>query len=174
MFGFFVGIASLIGLAALKRHHRGHVHHGCGYGHGHGHGCGHGDHDGSGRRGGPWRRRTLWRIFEHLDTTPGQEKLIREQLEQRWAQRDSVSRAWRIAGEELAETLRAEAVDEAAVDQLLARHQDELSDVRKQLARALARIHEALDQRQREHLARFLGSRGFRGRPFGGPYRGFA
>lgn len=170
MFGFFVGIASLIGLAALKRHHRGHVHHGCGYGHGHGHG----DHDGSGRRGGPWRRRTLWRIFEHLDTTPGQEKLIREQLEQLWAQRDSVSRAWRSAGEELAETLRAEAVDEAAVDQLLARHQDELSDVRKQLARALARIHEALDQRQREHLARFLGSRGFRGRPFGGPYRGFA
>jgi hypothetical protein len=172
MLGFFVGIASLIGLAALKRHHRGHGH-GCGHGHGFGHGCGHGDHGGFGGRGGPWRRRSLWMIFEHLDTTPGQEKLIREELEQLWAHRDSVSRAWRSAGEELAETLRGEAVDEATVDQILARHQEGLADVRKQIARAMARIHESLDQRQRERLAHFLGRRGFRGGPFGGPYRGF-
>jgi uncharacterized membrane protein len=112
-------------------------------------------------------------IFEHLDTTPGQEKLIREELEQLWQQRDGVTQAWRSAGEELAETLRGETVDEAAVDQILARHEEGLADVRKQIARSLARIHEVLDQRQREHLARFLGSRGFRGSPFGGPYRGF-
>jgi Spy/CpxP family protein refolding chaperone len=173
MLGFFVGIASLIGLAALRRRYHGRGH-GCGhgYGHGYGHGCGHGDH-GFGGRGGPWRRRPLWMIFEHLDTTPGQEKLIREELEQLWEQRDSVSRAWRSAGEELAETLRGETVDEATVDQILARHEEGLADVRKQIARSLARIHEALDQRQRERLARFLGSRGFRGSPFGGPYRGF-
>lgn len=165
MLGFFVGIASLIGLAALKRHHHGH---GCG--HGHHHGFGHGHHHGF---GGHWRRRPLWMIFDHLDTTPGQEKLIREELEQLWAQRDGVSRAWRSAGEELAEALRGDAVDEATMDRILARHEEGLADVRKQIARSLARIHEALDQRQRERLARFLGSRGFRGGPFGGPYRGF-
>lgn len=169
MLGFFVGIASLIGLAALRRHHRGHGH-GCGHG---GHGCGHGDHGGFGGRGGPWRRRSLWMVFEHLDTTPGQEKLIREELSQLWAHRDSVSSAWRSAGEELAETLRQDTVDEDTVDQILARHQEGLADVRKQIARSLARIHDSLDQRQRERLAHFLGRRGFRGSPFGGPYRGF-
>ena len=169
MLGFFVGIASLVGLAALRRRYHGHGH-GCG--HGWGHGCGSGDH-GFGGRGGRWRRRPLWMIFEHLDTTPGQEKLIREELSQLWEQREGVSRAWRSAGEELSETLRAETVDEATLDQILARHEEGLADVRKQIARSLARIHEALDQGQRERLARFLGSRGFRGSPFGGPYRGF-
>jgi Spy/CpxP family protein refolding chaperone len=166
MLGFFVGIGSLIGLAALKHRYHHHGGHGCGRGYGH-HGHGHG---GPGRH---WRRRPLWMIFEHLDTTPGQEKLIREELERLWDQRDSLARAWRGAGDELGQILRTDTVDEAAIDGILAKHEQGLTEVRQQIARSLARIHEALDERQRERLARFLGNRGWRGSPFGGPYRGF-
>jgi uncharacterized membrane protein len=164
MLGFFVGIGSLIGLAALRHHHR---HHGHGCGHGHGHGFGHG---GPGRH---WRRRPMWMIFEHLDTTPGQEKLIREELERLWDQRDTLSRAMRQAGDELGQILRTDTVDESTLDQILAKHENGLTEVRQQIARSLARVHEALDERQRERLARFLGGRSWRGSPFGGPYRGF-
>lgn len=164
MLGFFVGIGSLIGLAALRRRYHG----GCGYGHG----CGHGHH-GHGGPGRHWRRRPLWMIFEHLDTTPGQEKLIREELERLWDQRDSLSRAWRQAGDDLGQLLRTDTVDESTIDQILAKHEQGLTEVRQQVARSLARVHEALDERQRERLARFLGNRSWRGSPFGGPYRGF-
>lgn len=159
MLGFLVGVGSLIGLAALK-HRR------CGGAHWHGHHHGHGP-------GGRWRRRPLWLLFERLDTTPGQEKVIREELERLWDHADLLRKAGRGAGDDLAQALRGESLDEATADQVLARHEGALVEVRKQVARSLARVHEALDPQQRARLARFLSRRAWHGPPFGGPYRGW-
>ena len=60
---------------------------------------------------------------------------------------------------------------EAALTEMFARHDQRFADVRKAMVESLGRIHEALDERQRETLAAMLE----RGRPFGrgfGPYRG--
>ena len=64
MFGFIIGTLSLIGLVKVLRHGRGWGHgwHGGGYG---------------GRRN--WMLR---RLFQRLDTTPGQEKVITEAFEE--------------------------------------------------------------------------------------------
>ncbi|WP_428268751.1 hypothetical protein [Haliangium sp.] len=163
MFGFIVGVASLIGLSALRRRHGGH---GCWHGHHHHHHHRHG-HGHYGRH-----RRPLWRLFEHLDTTPGQEKLIRDEIGELWERAHDLERHGRQVAEELAEALRAETLEQATAEQILARHEGVLGELRGQAAGAVARIHEALDPGQRERLARFLSRRRWGGPIAGGPYRG--
>ncbi len=154
MFGFMVGIGSALGLVALKRR-----------------GCGHRGHRGHRHHHGR-RARPLWRLFSHLDTTPGQERLIRERVEALWDNAHEIERAGRRAGDELADAIRGEALDADAADEILARHEPVLVGLRKQLAETIAEVHEVLDPRQRERLARFISARGFtRGRFRGGPYR---
>ena len=105
MFGFFIGTACLVGFAALAR--RGRRHHF--YGHG---GCHHG-HRG---RGG---RFFIHRILGRLDTTPGQEKVIREAIA------DLKDEAWSLRSEirgtrsELAQAIRAPELDKALIDRCL-------------------------------------------------------
>ena len=77
MFGFVFGVLCLIGFVSVLRR-RGWRRSGYGYGwHGHGwHGHGRG-WQGRGWRGGGWM---MYRAFEALDTSPGQEKAIRGAL----------------------------------------------------------------------------------------------
>ena len=158
MIGFIVGIGSLVGLAALRKR-------GCGYG---------------GSHAGPWRHqgrhaRPLWRLFAHLDATPGQERLIRERVEELWDRVHELQSAGRRAGDDLGTAMRAESLDAAGADEILARHDGALVELRKQLAASIAEIHEVLDPRQRERLARFISARGLgRGRFRGGPYRSWS
>ena len=108
MFGFFIGTACLLGLVAVARGGRRHF--------GHGGGC-------HGRRGFGGRF-VFRRILERLDTTPGQEKVIREAIhdlkEEAWALRREV-RGTRV---ELAQALRAPELDKALIDRVFAKHDE--------------------------------------------------
>lgn len=168
LLGFALGLAAL-GLVA-HRHRRWHRRYGYAYGRGCGpHGPHHGWHDDwdggppRGRwRGGPWR------VMAALGTTPGQEKVIREEAD-RLRERARLARdEARAARADLAEVLRADTFDRAAFDAALGRVDAAWASVKAALGDSTARIHDTLDARQRERLADLLASR--RGPAFG-PYR---
>lgn len=141
MFGFFVGTACLIGLVAVAR--RGHRYH-----HHFGHG---GHHGGFGRRFGG--RFFFHRILDRLDTTPGQEKVIRE------AMHDFKEEAWTLRREvrgtrtELADALRAAELDKALIDRVFAKHDEAIEKLRASLVNTADKVHGTLDERQRKQLA---------------------
>ena len=154
MFGFLIGTACLIGLVGVLRHGR----------HWRGsHGCG----GGRGRHFSP-----LYMLFDALDTTPGQEKEIRQTVDDfvdraRDARRD----VWRSRSE-LADALRSDQFDRGRIDDLFARHQANVSDLGTRAADALGSIHAVLDDRQRRRLADLVESGpGWRFARHGGPYR---
>lgn len=178
MFGFFVGTVCLIALFVVLKRGRRWGHGGrCGHGYGgwHGHHGHHGwgppgAHEGDERPrpGGRWSRYGLRWLFERLDTTPGQEKVISEAAEE-------VFTAVRAARGEVGDTRkdlgRAVAADDLDLDAIgsaWARQDEKLATVREAVTGALAKVHDALDERQRKELARILGEGGFRGF---GPYR---
>jgi len=170
MFGFLLGAAAVATLVYVKRRHRGFSRcHGGGRGWGHGHGWGRGWD----RHGGGWGERhggsgPFWLrgVFARLDTTPGQEKVIREVVDElREHGRDLRGEFQRGRGD-LADALRADTVDATALGDAFGRHDDALDRMRKAAVGALAKLHDALDERQRRILANWLESRGR-----GGPYR---
>ncbi|WNG38769.1 periplasmic heavy metal sensor [Archangium violaceum] len=153
MFGFVFGTACLAGLFYTLR--RGRWHH---------------------RHGGPgrwsWRGR-MRGLFERLDTSPGQEKVIVQAA-------DDLTEAFEKMRDELSATraavarsLRNEAFDSAALTELDARHEELVANLRRTLRTSLSKIHEALDPKQRRELADMLehgwgyGYRGY-GRGCGG------
>jgi uncharacterized membrane protein len=157
MFGFVFGALCLIGFVSVLRR-RGWRRHGYGW-HGHGwhghgwHGHGHGWRGGPGWRGGGWM---MYRAFEALDTSPGQEKAIRGALtELREALRELRPGVYDTRAQ-MARSLAAESFDAAGVEGLVERQLDSLRRVGPVLSRVLGQIHEALDQDQRRRLARFL------------------
>ena len=159
MFGFLIGTVCLIALIVVLR--RG-PHHGFFRMHGaHGHRC----------HSGGWMRRRgwTWRLFERLETSPGQEREIRDAIAE-------VREAFRaLAGEadqsrdDLSRAIRAESLDEVKLGEMFSRHDDRLRTVQRAFAGAMARIHAALDDVQRARLADLLESNPRWG--FGGPYR---
>lgn len=157
MFGFIVGTLSLIGLIKVARMGR------------------HGWH---GRRGG-WNRWMLRRLFERLDTTPGQEKVVAQAVEdaQRvmWQAREEFFRA----RGEYAKAMRTEQFDGEAVNAAFDKQQETVDELKKTLKEKLQAIHEALDPRQRQVLADLIEfgpgrmHGGCAGRfSHGGPFRG--
>lgn len=163
----------------------------CGYG---GHGpWGHGGHGGPfgggfGPRGGrgfeggegPWGARggdplrwMLRGLFERLDTTPGQEKVILAAVEAMRAKGGEIRDAVHGTGGDVAKAFRGERFDESAMADAFTRQDAALENAQKALFEALAKVHEVLDERQRRELAelmeRGLGFWSHRG--FGGPYR---
>jgi Spy/CpxP family protein refolding chaperone len=143
MFGFFIGTACLIGFAALAR--RGRHHHF--YGH---RGC-------HGRRG-MGGRFFFHRILERLDTTPGQEKVIREAVS------DLKDEAWGLRSEvrgtrsELAQAIRAPELDKALIDRVFAKHDEVIEKLRAAVLRTTEQVHGTLDERQRKQLADLIES----------------
>lgn len=179
MLGFFVGTVCLIGLIKTLRwgcHHRGG---GCGYGY-HGGGWGrrgwgghgyHGDHDG-GWGGGGWSGpgMILRALFQRLDTTPGQEKVIVAAYEEvREATRAARGEA-RASRADIAKAMRAPGIDEVLFGEMFARHDAALETLRKAGVGAIAKVHDALDERQRARLADLIeaGPGFFRGGPWEG------
>jgi Spy/CpxP family protein refolding chaperone len=129
MFGFIVGTLSLIGFIKVLRWGRGY-----------------------GGYGGP-RRWMLRRLFQHLDTTPGQEKVISEAVDnaQRvmWQTRSQFFNS-RSA---FAGAMRGEAFDSAAVNAAFDAQQASLDEVKKAMREGMQAIHEALTPEQRTRLA---------------------
>jgi hypothetical protein len=160
MLGFIVGGLCLAGLFAMRRH----AHRGCGGRHRRWHARREDDEE-SGPGGGFW----LYRLFEKLDTSPGQEKQIRRELGEL---RGAMRTLWRERKQSLGDVARAvegESLDETLLRELFARHDEQLREVRKTAVGALARIHEVLDEQQRRKLARLLGR--WAGWSAPGPYR---
>jgi Spy/CpxP family protein refolding chaperone len=129
MFGFIVGTLSLIGLVKVARWGRG------------------------GRGWGGHRRWMLRRLFERLDTTPGQEKVVAEAFDdlQRkgWQAREAMwsSRA------AYARAMRGDQLDQSALQAAFESQQLALDELKTALREGLARTHEALSPAQRAALA---------------------
>ena len=135
MFGFAIGTLSLVGLLLLLAggHHRRH------------------------RR---WGRRfgALHWAMHRLETTPGQEKEIREALGELREQARSAREELRASRSDVANALRSARLDAGDLDQLLHRHDPLLERMRTASANAVARIHATLDERQRDRLASLVES----------------
>jgi Arc/MetJ-type ribon-helix-helix transcriptional regulator len=148
MFGFFIGTACLLGLVAVARRGR-HRHH-FGYG-----GWRHG-------RGGLRGRFFLRRVMERLDTTPGQEKVIREAIH------DLKEDAFGLRGEvrstraELAQALRAPELDRESIDRVFAKHDEVIEKLRASLLDTAEKVHTTLDEQQRKQLADMIEAGPFR------------
>jgi hypothetical protein len=152
MWGFLVGALCLYGLARTMRGGR------WAYAHGHGGPWGRrrwGGWNGSGHAGG---RGPLRWLFERMDTSPGQEKVIAEAAE---ALRGTM-RGWHDDTErmrsDVARSIRGETFDAAALEEAFARAEARMAGVRETLRGQAARVHEALDSRQRAELADLLAS----------------
>ncbi|WP_224243694.1 periplasmic heavy metal sensor [Hyalangium gracile] len=154
MFGFIFGTACLAGLIFTLRRGRWHHRHG---------------------RGGrwSWRGKMRW-LFERLDTSPGQEKVFvkaADELTEAFEKmRDEVS-ASRAA---IARALRAEHLDSAALNELHAKHDALLANLRETMRASMSQVHEALDPRQRRELADLIEhgwGYGYRGYGWHGGYR---
>jgi uncharacterized membrane protein len=169
MFGFLLGAAAVATLVYVKRHHRGFSRrcHGGGCHDGGWGGRGWGRHGGWGERHGGSGPFWLRGVFARLDTTPGQEKVIREVVDELREHGRDLRGEFGRGRSDLADALRADTVDATALGDAFARHDDALERARKAAVGALAKLHDALDERQRKLLAQWLEGRGG-----GGPYRG--
>jgi Spy/CpxP family protein refolding chaperone len=142
MFGFFIGAACLVGLAAVarRRHH---------YGFG-GHYRGH--------RRGFGGRFFFRRILERLDTTPGQEKVIREAMHDLREEASGLRTEVRSTRGEIAEALRAPELDRALLDRVFAKHDEVIEKLRASVLTSADKVHSTLDEQQRKQLADMIES----------------
>jgi Spy/CpxP family protein refolding chaperone len=151
MLGFFIGAACLVGLASVARRHH-HYYAGCHDGFHHG-----GFHHGGWRRGfGP--RFLLRRFLERLDTTPGQEKVIREAIHDLREEAAGLRREVRGTRNDIAEALRAPELDKAQLDRVFAKHDELIEKLRASLVSSADRVHSTLDEEQRKRLADMIES----------------
>jgi Spy/CpxP family protein refolding chaperone len=134
MFGFIIGTLSLIGLVKVIRHGRG-----WGYGGWHGGGGGYG---GRGR----WMLR---RLFQRLDTTPGQEKVITEAFEELQEKGRAIREQFMNTRSTFAKAVRGEAFDTEAVNVAFETQSAKVEELRKAVLASLQKIHEALTPEQR-------------------------
>lgn len=136
MCGFLLGILALFAVIKLVKHGRR---------------C-----RGGGR--GPWRGGggyLRW-LFEDLDTTPGQEKSIRETLDSlREHARDSKAEL-RKSVADLADALAGDELDHEKVGEAWVKQDKALDSIRMAALEAMGRIHDTLDPSQRERLAQLL------------------
>jgi len=160
MFGFLFGTACLLGLTATfaRRHHHGHGWHGD-------HHCGGPGRGFRSRRG----RFILNRLLDRLDTTPGQEKVIREAVDALLDEVQGAKREFRGTRADVAQVVRSETLDRAAASAIFDRHDAVIDRARSSALDAFAKVHETLDQRQRKILADIIESGPF-GRGYG-PFR---
>jgi Spy/CpxP family protein refolding chaperone len=157
MFGFLIGTACLIGLIKVARHGRG----GCGYGYSGGGSCGgsegyEGRHGGFGRRGGWGPRMFLRGAFERLDTTPGQEKVIVQAIDELKEIFAKARGDFKGTRQDFANVIRGETLDEASVADIFMKHDTTISETRRAAVESLRKIHDALTEKQRAQVADFL------------------
>lgn len=98
----------------------------------------------------------LRRLFEVLDTTPGQEKVIAAAMEEMRAEMAKHRSEVGKTREDIAKVMRGPGVDETVMGELFARHDATLEAMRKALVGALAKVHEALEPEQRDRLASLI------------------
>lgn len=144
MFGFIVGTLCLIGLIKVARGH---------YGWGHGHG--------RGRHGG-MRRWMLRGLYQRLDTTPGQEKVIAEVFDDLEREAMALKDEARRSRADLAWAMRAEAFDDGPLKDSFAKQKASVDKLQEAVVAGARKIHEVLTPEQRG-LASELIEKGFHG-----------
>ena len=151
MFGFLIGTLSLIGLIKLSRWQR--------YGYGYGGYGGYG-----GRRGGP-RSWMLRRLFQRLDTTPGQEKVILEAFETLREKGQAFRENVVGSRTDFAKAVSGEHFDAETVRDTFAKHEVAFDTLKQSLIEQLQKVHEALNPEQRKQVAQLIenGPRAFHG-----------
>jgi Spy/CpxP family protein refolding chaperone len=106
----------------------------------------------------------LRRVFQSLDTTPGQEKVIRAAVEELVAVMTKHRGEMQKSREDVARAMRGPSFDETVMGELFARHDASLDEIRRATVGALAKTHEALDEEQRKRLGNMIErAGGFRG-----------
>jgi Spy/CpxP family protein refolding chaperone len=159
MLGFLFGTVCLIGLVKVAR--------GSCYGYaGHGWGRGGGGfggedgprgwHRGGGRSRGFGPRFFLRAIFERLDTTPGQEKVIVQAADELKGALHDAKEALRDTRGDFARVIRGDVVDEAALTDIFVKHDTVISETRRTAVEAIRKAHEALTEEQRSKVADFI------------------
>jgi hypothetical protein len=168
MLGFLVGTACLVGLFCVLRKGRG----GACWGFSDRHGCpGGGPRERwTGERGGGRWWMLRW-LFERLDTTPGQEKVMRSAADELWETIGSFKRTVDDSRRDVARAFRADDFNAEILGDVFSRHDTAMDELRKAAVGALARVHEVLDPHQRARLAELIESMPGRRWSRGGPYR---
>lgn len=108
-----------------------------------------------GRRG---RGFFVRRLFRRLEATPEQERLFLDEIEALGRALRDTRRGIFGSREELARLLRADSLDAKALDEYGSRQVAVLDTARRLGSEALARIHAALDARQRLIFAELIAS----------------
>ncbi|MEO8183247.1 MAG: periplasmic heavy metal sensor [Deltaproteobacteria bacterium] len=144
MFGFVFGTLCLVGFVSVLRRRGWRRYGGCAGGH---FGGGHF------RRRGGW---AMYRAFEALDTSPGQEKAIRGALSELRRELSELRPELDAARSHVAQTLASERFDAAELEASFERQLSSFGRIGPLLSRTLGQIHEALDPDQRRRLARFI------------------
>jgi hypothetical protein len=115
-----------------------------------------------------WRRRwrghrrargwMLRRLASRLDATPEQERLLLAEVESIRTALVGLRQGFSASRGELADALVGESVDERSLDGLFERELSRAGEVKRAAAQAFARVHAALDVRQRRILAELVRS----------------
>ena len=188
MVGFFIGAACLIGLIVTLRRGGRCFGPGGGFGRGGGYCEGRGESrydgpedtwgegwdrwGGRGRRGaGRWG--VLRALFERLEPSLAQERVIAASYEELRESAMKAREEVRSTRRDVARAVRGPQLDATLLGEVFARHDGALEALRKSAVGAVAKVHDALDERQRERLADLIESGlGFGHRwSGGGPYR---
>lgn len=183
MLGFLIGTACLIGLIKVLRggYRRGYDGGGWSGGSCGGGGWGYRGHGGRDEGGwGGWRQGADWDrggpfwlrgLFQRLGTSPAQEKVIRDAIdEMRRSASDMRDEARHTRGD-VAKAVRSPSFDETVMGELFARHDTHLEKMRKDVVGVIGKVHAVLDDRQRELLAEIIERGPFAGGHRGGPFR---
>jgi hypothetical protein len=181
MIGCVLAAVGAIGL--IKAAHR--YRHGCGgpwgggwrrhhHHHGYDHGPGEfggefGDDDFGPRRPGGFGRRFVMRgIMDRLETTPAQERVIVAAVDEFHEAAGKLRGEARRSRGDVAAAFRKPSFDEVLLGELYARHDTALEELRKAFVGVGAKVHDALDEKQRARLADLIESGpGFFRRGFG-------
>jgi hypothetical protein len=113
-------------------------------------------------------------LFGRLETTPSQEKVIKEAINELRTTADRVRGDVKAARPEVANAIRAESFDETLFGEISHKIDEAAVAMRRAAIDAFAKVHAVLDDRQRKMLAEIVESGprfGWRRGGWGGPYR---
>jgi hypothetical protein len=162
MIAFILGGLTAIALLKIGRRvrcGRGHMHHGW---HGHWH-----DEDEHIRHGMRMRGPFVLRFLsDRLQTTPTQERAMAEAIDEFMREVHALEDEGKKTRADVAAAMRKPSFDEVLLGELYARHDAALEKLRKAFVGLGAKVHDTLDEEQRERLADLIerGPRFFRRR----------
>jgi hypothetical protein len=114
------------------------------------------------------RRFIIQRVLDSLETSPAQEKVIFSAAEEFRDEAKKFRGELRKSRGDVAGAFRKASFDEVMLGELYARHDTAIEGLRKAFVGLGAKVHDALDEKQRARLADIIesGPRGFAGRLF--------